>query len=170
MRAWVFLVLALTGCAALDPRGDPVDPIIAEAVVAARAPFAEQQATLGRAQQAFGSGARTDRLRLATLLATLPPPLRDDARAIELLEPLADAGAPGVGRFAALLSAQVMERRRTLHEIERLRAEADRAGRERALADKERDKREEALKQQLDALRAIERGILEREEKMRRRR
>jgi len=37
-------------------------------------------------------------------------------------------------------------------------------------ADKERDKREEALKQQLDALRAIERGILEREEKMRRRR
>jgi len=41
--------------------------------------------------------------------------------------------------------------------------------RERALADKERDKREEAMKQQLEALRAIERGILEREEKLRRR-
>ena len=168
MKVWVFLVTALSGCAALQP--DPVDAIVAEAVVAARAPFAEQQATLGRAQQAFGSGTRTDRLRLATLLATLPPPLRDDARAIELLEPLSDAGSPGVGRFAALLSAQVMERRRVMHEIDRFRAEAERNGRERALADKERDKREEALKQQLDALRAIERGILEREEKMRRRR
>jgi hypothetical protein len=168
MKVWVSLLLALSGCAALQP--DPVDAIVAEAVVAARAPFAEQQATLGRAQQAFGSGARADRLRLATLLATLPPPLRDDARAIELLEPLSDAGSPGVGRFAALLSAQVMERRRVLHEIERLRADAERAGRERALADKERDKREAELKQQIEAMRAIERGILEREEKLRRRR
>ena len=110
-----------------------------------------------------------DRLRLATLLATLPPPLRDDSRAAELLEPISDAGAPGVGRFAALLAAQVSERRRLLHEVEKLRAEAERAGRERALSDKERDKREEALKQQLEALRAIERGILEREETLRRR-
>jgi hypothetical protein len=54
------------------------------------------------------------------------------------------------------------------HEVERLRAELERAGRERGLSDKERDKREEALKQQLEALRAIERGILEREEKLRR--
>jgi hypothetical protein len=41
--------------------------------------------------------------------------------------------------------------------------------RERERADKERDKREDTLKQQLDALRSIERGILEREEKLRRR-
>ena len=61
------------------------------------------------------------------------------------------------------------ERRRLLQELDKLRAEAERAGRERALSDKERDKREEALKQQLEALRAIERGILEREEKLRRR-
>jgi hypothetical protein len=134
MKRWLVLVIALTGCAALQP--NPVDGIVADAVVAARAPFAEQQASLGRAQQAFASAAPADRLRLATLLATLPPPLRDDARAIELLEPIADA---------------------------------ERAGRERALADKERDKREEAMKQQLEALRAIERGILEREEKLRRR-
>ena len=167
MKRWVLLVIALAGCAALEP--NPVDRIVAEAVVASRAPFAEQQSSLGRAQQAFGSGAPADRLRLATLLATLPPPLRDDLRAIELLEPIADAGAPGVGRFAALLSSQVMERRRVAHEIDRLRADAERAGRERSLADRERDKREEAMKQQLEALRAIERGILEREEKLRRR-
>jgi hypothetical protein len=46
--------------------------------------------------------------------------------------------------------------------------EAERAAAERASADKERDKREEALKQQLEALRSIERGILEREERLRR--
>jgi len=165
----VACVMALAGCETLQPGPGPVDAIIAEAVVASRAPFAEQQATLARAQKAFGSGAPADRLRLATLLATLPPPLRDDSRAVELLEPIADAGAPGVGRFAALLAAQASERRRLLHEIERLRTEAERVGRERALSDKERDKREETLKQQLEALRAIERGILEREEKLRRR-
>jgi hypothetical protein len=167
MRFWAALVVALAGCAALQP--DAVDGIVAEAVVASRAPFAEQQASLGRAQQAFGSGSRADRLRLATLLATLPPPLRDDARAIELLEPLADAGSPGIGRFAALLSTQIMERRRIAHEVERLRAESERLARERALSDKDRDKREAELKQQIDAMRAIERGILEREEKLRRR-
>jgi hypothetical protein len=98
------------------------------------------------------------------LLATLPPPLRDDARAAGLLEPIADAAAPGVGRFAALLSLQIAERQRLLRDVERLSREVERAAR----ADKERDKREEALKQQLEALRAIERGILEREEKLRR--
>ena len=167
MKRWVVLALLVSGCAALQP--NPADPIVAEAVMAARAPFAEQQASLRRAQDAFKGGAAADRLRLATLLATLPPPLRDDARAIELLEPLADASSPGVGRFAALLSTQVMERRRLTLEIERQRAESERLARERALSDKERDKREEALKQQLEALRAIERGILEREEKLRRR-
>ena len=162
-------LVLLAACETLQPAAGPVDAITAAAVVAARAPFAEQQAALARAHKAFGSGAPADRLRLATLLATLPPPLRDDSRAAELLEPISDAGAPGIGRFAALLAAQVAERRRLLHELDKLRAEAERGGRERALSDKERDKREEALKQQLEALRAIERGILEREEKLRRR-
>jgi hypothetical protein len=170
MRVFALAVLALlAGCETLQPGAGPVDAILAEAVSAARAPFAEQQGALARAQKGLGGGTAADRLRLATLLATLPPPLRDDARAAELLEPIADAGAPGVGRFAALLSTQVNERRRVTHEIERLRAELERAGRERTVSDKERDKREEGLKQQLEALRAIERGILEREETLRRR-
>ncbi|HEU4440937.1 MAG TPA: hypothetical protein VFR83_02840 [Burkholderiales bacterium] len=165
----VALVLFLAGCETFQPGPAPLDAILAEAVAASRAPPAEQQAALARAQKAFGSGAPADRLRLATLLASLPPPLRDDARAAALLESISDAGASGLGRFAALLAAQVAERRRLLQELDKLRAEAERAGRERALSDKERDKREEALKQQLEALRAIERGILEREEKLRRR-
>jgi hypothetical protein len=89
------------------------------------------------------------------MLAVLPPPLRDDTRAAELLESLASASSPGYGRFAALLAGQISERQRLARERER--------------ADKERDKREEALRQQIEAMQAIERGILEREEKLRRR-
>lgn len=184
MRA-VLLVLFVTGCAAVHPLVNPVDPIVAEAVAAARASGAEQAAALARAEKEVtrqGGATPADRLRLGTLLATLPPPLRDDARATELLVPLADASSPGIGRFAALLAAQIGERQRVARELERISREAEKAARERERVDKERaqldkererldkerDKREEALKQQLDALRAIERGILEREEKMRR--
>ena len=174
-RCLALFSLMVAGCAAMQPLVNPVDAIVAEALVAARAPAAEQSAALARAQQA-GVANATDRLRLATLLAVLPPPLRDDARASELLEPIADASAPGIGRFAALLSSQIAERQRLAREVDRVTREAANAAREREradkardLLDKERDKREEALKQQLEALRAIERGILEREEKLRRR-
>lgn len=157
---------ALAACAALDPKTAQlvtVDRLVAEAVQTARAPAAEQKAVLARAQQAFvADSSAANRLRLATLLATLPEPLRDDARAGELLQPLADAKEAGYGRFAALLSAQVAEHARLVRE-------ADQAGRERERAEKERDKREEALRQQVEALRAIERGIQEREERLRRR-
>jgi hypothetical protein len=158
------LFLALAGCALVPPAPvAPLDALIGEAVQASRAPPAEQKAALSRAEQTLRASATpVNRLRLATLLATLPEPLRDDARAAELLESIADASEPGIGRFAALLSTQVLERRR-------LGREAERVAREHAASDKERDKREEALRQQLEALRAIERGILEREERLRRR-
>ena len=163
---WLSLPFAFAGCALVEPpatRIAPVDGVIAEALQASRAPAVEQSAALQRAEKAFiADGVPLNRLRLATLLATLPDPLRDDARAAELLEPLVDATQPGTGRFAALLSAQIAERRRVGREAERM-------ARERERSDKERDKREEGLKQQLDALRAIERGILEREERLRRR-
>jgi flagellar capping protein FliD len=162
-----------------------VDGIVAESLSAARAPAAEQKAALAKAQDAFGkdTGA-ANRLRLATLLALLPPPLRDDARALELLEPLASPANAGYGRFAALLSAQLMERQRLARELDRVVRESDRLGRERDRVDKERerldkerdrvdkerDKREEELRRQLEAMQSIERGILERQEKLRRQR
>lgn len=159
-------VLAVAACAPLEFRAlrlASVDAIVGETVQAARAPAGEQKAALSRAEHAFAADASpANRLRLATFLATLPDPLRDDNRASELLEPLADASEPGVGRLAALLSMQIGERRR-------IAREAERSARERERLDKERDKREEALRQQLEALRAIERGILEREERLRRR-
>ena len=159
-------VLALTACVVLDPKTPEiigVDRIVGEAVQAARVPPAEQKAVLARAQQAFvAESSPANRLRLAALLATLPEPLRDDARATELLQPLADGKEPGYGRFAALLSAQVAEHARLLRE-------ADVVRRDRERVDKERDQREEALRQQVEALRSIERGIQEREERLRRR-
>lgn len=171
----LLLGIALAGCAAVRPLVNPVDAIVAEALAAARAPASEQAAALARAEKA-GTSAPADRLRLATLLATLPAPLRDDARAAKLLAPIADPRAPGVGRFAALLASQVAERQRAAHELERSARERKRADEERKRVDEERkrvdeerDKREEALKQQIEALRAVERGILEREEKQRRR-
>jgi hypothetical protein len=156
----------LAGCALLEPQATDivaVDGIVADALKAARAPAPEQKAALAAAQAAFEkTPAAGNRLRLATLLAVLPPPLRDDARAAELLESLASTASPGYGRFAALLAGQLSERQRLARELER-------ASRERERSDKERDKREEALRQQIEAMQSIERGILEREEKLRRR-
>jgi hypothetical protein len=167
------LLAFLGGCALLEPAVDQVlevDRLGGEAIAASRAPAAEQKVALTRAQQAFAADGRPmNRLRYATLLATLHAPLRDDARAAELLEPIADSNAPGIGRSAALLAGQLAERQRLARELERVARESERAARERAATDKERDKREEALRQQLEALRAIERGILEREENLRRR-
>jgi hypothetical protein len=163
--ALVGLLLACAGCISL-PASPPfvaVDAVMADAVQAARAPGVEQKSALARAEQTYAADPTPlNRLRVGALLASLADPLRDDARALELLDPLADASQPGIGRFAALLSTQIGERRRAARE-------ADRQARERERADKERDKREEGLRQQLEALKGIERGILEREERLRRR-
>jgi hypothetical protein len=150
-------LLLLAGCAALDPAADRIiatDRIIAEAVQTSRAPAAEQKAALTRAQQSFSaSPSPLNRVRVGALLATLPPPLRDDAKATEMLEPVADASSAGPGRLAAMLLSQINERQRL--------------ARDRQQSDREREKREETMRQQLEALRSIERGILEREEKLR---
>jgi len=151
-------LIALAACAALEMPSAPfqaLDALMREALESARSSPAQQKAALQRAEQAFAKEpSAPNRLRLALFLATLGPPLHDDARAAELLEPIADPNAQGTGRFAAVLAAQVGERVRMARERER--------------SDRERDKREEGLRQQLDALRAIERGIQEREEKLRR--
>jgi hypothetical protein len=165
----LLILIALAGCAVLQPPSEQVDSVVREAAQLSRSPAAEQKTALAAAQQAFVGDSNTpNRLRLATLLASLPPPLRDDARAGELLEPMADPAGSATGRFAAFLVTQLAERQRVAREVERLSKERASVERERQNADKERDKREEALRQQLEALRAIERGILDREERLRR--
>src|SRR3954470_14488776 len=159
-------LLAVAGCASFDPRSFGVvaaDGIVAEAVQLRRAGSAEQKAALTRADEAMRREATAaNRLRLASLLVLLPDPLRDPQRAAELVEPLAEAGDPAYGRFAALIAVQAQEQARLARELARGARDLER---ERV----ERDKREEALRQQVEALRDIERGILEREDKLRRR-
>lgn len=172
MRGFVLVaMLFLAGCADLDsfltPRDD-LNTMMSEGAQLLHASTSQQKAMLAAAQERFMSSPNPmNRLRLAMLLATLPAPLRDDARAKELLEPIADASAPGAGAFAALLSTQIAEHQRLVREVERLARERANLERDYQLNEKERDKREEALRQQLEALRAIERGILEREERLR---
>ena len=169
--AWACFLL-LGGCALLRPEAEQAleaDRVIGEAITASRAPAAEQKAALSRAQDAFvRSKAPIDRLRVGALLTLLPAPMRDDARAGELLEPIADASSPGAGRYAALISSEVAERRRLARDLERAARESERQAKDRERSDKERDKREDALRQQLEAFRSIERGILEREDRLRR--
>ena len=160
-------LFAFAGCASFDPRSFGVvmaDGIVGEAVQLRRAgSAAEQKAAIARAEEAMRREATSaNRLRLASLLVMLPDPLRDPQRAAEVVEPLAEAGDPAYGRFAALIAVQAQEQARLARELARGARDLER---ERV----ERDKREEALRQQVEALRDIERGILEREDKLRRR-
>jgi hypothetical protein len=155
------LLLLAAGCAALRPGGGEsaqVDEVVAAAVAAARAAPEEQRRQLNHAQQMFAA-AQGDltRVRLGALLATLPAPLRDDARAAALLEPLA-ARRPETPlvQLAGLLAAGAAERLKLARDL-RAAEKREEAAEERAVT----------LRQQLDALKSIERGILEREERRR---
>ena len=72
--------------------------------------------------------------------------IQDDARALTLLEASDPAPAGAVAQIAQLVAAQVRDRQRQMQEEQR---------------------KGDALRQQLDALKAIERSILERGERRR---
>lgn len=159
MRALALAALAwLAGCAIL-PRdtgeATAVSEIVGETVGAVRAPAPEQRTLLAAAQRRFAdSPSDSNRVRLAALYASLPEPLRDDTRARGLLDPLAASGSrSAMAQLAALLADQVSARQRLASD----RARAQRAA----------ELREDALRQQIEALTAIERGILDREERLR---
>lgn len=96
-----------------------------------------------------------DRLRMALLLTGPDPRFRDDARAAALLQEVVKGkggGSPALKNLAALL-LQVAEER--LRQEERCQTLADKA--------KEEQKRADALQQKLDALKAIEKNIINRD-------
>jgi hypothetical protein len=155
----------LAGCGLLqrEPwQAAEVSRITSEAVAAARAPAPEQRQALEGAKRDYRRDASdANCLRLAAMLATLPEPLRDEPRAAALLKPLASRdGASPYGSLAVLLTAQIAERQRLAREVEQANKDLERSEREGA-------KREEVLQQQLEALKSIERGIIEREQKSR---
>jgi len=100
----------------------------------------EQKREYATANQAYGRDKSTyTRVKLSLLLSLPGTAVEDDARALALLEPYANAsqGAGVLRHFAALLHADLTERAK---------------GQRRA----------EQLKDQLEALRAVERSIIER--------
>ncbi len=150
-------LISLGGCATLGSETDgalALNAVFGEVLSAARAPETEQRAALARAQQTFGAEpSDVNRLRLALLLADLPEPLRNEAQASELLAPLAaGASETPARRYAALLAAQLGERRQLAALALRQEKAAHAAAR-----------REETLKRQLDAIKEIEHSIGERE-------
>lgn len=125
--AWLSLLLA-AGCAALGPPSETaiVRDAVNLAVATASAPEDVRRRELGRAvQECEREPGRMSCARLAILLATLPEPERDDARAKVLLESLA-AQEPqsDLSRFAQLLAASIAERQRSAREA---RAAGERA-------------------------------------------
>ena len=101
----------------------------------------EQQRELNASNQIFSKDRSPyGRMRLALVLSIPGTPFTDEAKAAGLLEPLASAGPAGpMKQFAELIYAQIGERVRE-------------------------QRRAAQFKEQLDALKDIERKIIEREQ------
>jgi len=154
-------ISVLAGCAAFSTPGAPgasgvpsarenresrqVIELIAYAQRVAALQAEEQQRELNASTQLLSKDRGAyGRVRLALLLALPGTAFNDDTRAAGLLDSLAGAGAsespPGpMQQFAGLLHAQISERLRE-------------------------QRRTAQLKEQLEALKAVERNIIEREQ------
>jgi len=183
------LLAAGAGCALLQPEGESarlVGEIVDQTVAATRATPEDQQRRVAEARRSYDAAPdEANAVRYAALLATLPAPLRDEGRAAAILGPIA-AQQPetAVRRFAALLATSLAERRRLAQEARAAeqraqsasqRAEAASQRAEASAARAEEAERREAsaneraakLQGQVEALKSIERSILQREERRR---
>jgi hypothetical protein len=97
----------------------------------------DQKRELATATQAFNrERSNANRVRLALLYSTPGAAIQDDARAAQLLEPIASGGG-ALRQFAGLVHAKVTDRHKT-------------------------QKRADQLKDQVEQLRAIEKQLIER--------
>ena len=191
------LLVALTGCANQPPGGDPAQAIakagetaiaqslepsgaqvrelLAYFAAVTRLPALEQKSELVQAAQAYGrDGTAYARVKLGGLHALPLAGLRDDARALNLLEPLArtqpSTAAPrdrALADLALLLHTQVTERQRSQREDREARLRLQREEKEeRQHLLREEARKQDALRERLDALKAIERSIMQREERL----
>lgn len=118
-----------------------------------RMPSTELARELEAMRAAYGrTQADTDRMRLAMLLALPSTPVTDDARALELLDPIIKTPAHTLYAVAVLLSTYVQEQRRLTQSAQALQKDVH------------------TLQQKLDALRSLERALSEREGALPRRR
>ena len=120
-------------------------------------PAAEQAAELEARRKAYRADTTNDhRLRLALLLALGKGEVRDESRALTLLEELdSDSQGPSEAALAGLLRQWLRERQRLLGQLQAER---------KALA--ERDSRIQELESQLDAVTSIEKSIRQRQKSL----
>lgn len=150
--AGLLLAALLAGCAALpewlrsDERQAAELLDHANRVAAMDPPAQRRERDAAQAAQARDRSAAA-RVRLGLLYALPGAAIQDDARALALLEGGAERPASGaIGQVARFVAAQVRERQRQVGDEQ---------------------KKTELVKQQLEALKAIERSILERSERRR---
>jgi hypothetical protein len=158
--ATVAFVVFATGCVSIKPgveEAAAVSEIVAMTVETLRSTPEVQSQRLSAALGAVASQPDdVARLRAGVLLATLPTPLGDGARASVLLDPVA-ARRPEtpLSQFAGLFQVRMLERERETEELrDRLR---------------KTEKQADLLRGEVDALRVNERAFAEREEALRRR-
>ncbi|MBI4289864.1 MAG: hypothetical protein HY661_00125 [Betaproteobacteria bacterium] len=177
------LALMLAGCADMQLLGLPglqgdhpeqqqVVELIGYAQKVAAMSADQQHRAYAKDNQAFAKDKSAySRVRLALLLATPGASVRDDARAADLLEPLAAQGehAGPIRLLASIMHAQIAERQREQkrHEQIRQQIEAERqrieADRQQIETERQREhKQVEQLRQQIEALKSVERSITER--------
>jgi hypothetical protein len=161
MRLAIGSLVLLAGCATFQPGYEDsrvVREIVETTAETLRATPEAQRNRLESAMNALASrGDDASRLRAAVLLATLPAPFRDETRAAALMHELSDRRPDTpLTQFATLLQARMAERERSI--------ETKPDERERST-----EKREQALREQSEALRSSERSIAEREEALKRR-
>ena len=178
--------LALAGCQTppppperpveieIAPGPSPIEEAVAFGSRVATLPPDEQRREAAAAEQAFATQpSAAARMRLALLLGTPGSAVQDDARAISVLTPLAAQDArDALTPLARILSAQIAGRQRESRRAATLKGELDAA---RAQAEAARGHAESAraqaeaaraqsdeLRNQLEALKALERRMIER--------
>lgn len=182
MRLAIGCLVLLAGCATFKPGfedSQAVREIVETTVETLRATPEAQRVRLAAAMDTLSSQPDdASRLRVAVLLATLPEPLRDEKRAAALMHELSDRRPDTpLTQFATLFRARMTERTASVEprepdERQRSWEKREQALREQseALRSSERlvAEREEALKRRAQALRTGERSLAEREEAVRR--
>jgi hypothetical protein len=153
--ALLALCAVLAGCNHLpgvlsdDSESREVVSLIAQANRFAGLQGEDQKKDMNAANQAFAKDrSAPSRVRLALFLSLPGTPFTDEARALTLLEPFVAVGGAAknvpLRQFAGLLHVNLSERVREQRRSTQLREQSAQ------------------LKEQLDALRAIERSIIER--------
>ena len=128
-------------------RNDDVDRLLSYFEHSRKLPGGEIARESDSARNAFNrTRSDFDRARYAMLLSVPNTPVNDDARALELLEPLVKNPGSNLHGLALLVAAHVQERRRLESGMQNLQQNV------------------QGLQQKLDALMSLERSLINREQ------